>query len=198
MSNILDRIATKNNSALLIVDMLNDFLMEESLLSSEEGRQLIPRIKKLKSFATSKNIPTIYIQEIHRKNKVDFGITLDKEPERCYEKSPGSEITTELKPDDADYIVVKRRFSGFFMTDLDLLLKGLKTEVVILTGLASNMCVYATALDAVQRDYRAVIVEDCVAGTGHTSREIHRAYLENFSIILGDLVSSEELIKKLK
>ena len=89
------------------------------------------------------------------------------EPEHCLEGTPGIEILDELEPDDDDYVIIKRRYSGFYLTDLEILMKGLQKNCLIITGAATNVCVYATALDTQQRDMNAIVLSDCVAGHKH-------------------------------
>ena len=71
------------------------------------------------------------------------------------------------------------------------MLKGLKKDVIILAGAATNVCVYASALDAMQRDMHAVVLSDCVAGT---SVELHHAFLKNIDYVIGDVVTSDEFM----
>ncbi|MHA1643422.1 MAG: cysteine hydrolase family protein, partial [Candidatus Freyarchaeota archaeon] len=76
----------------------------------------------------------------------------------CIEGTPGAEIITELAPLEKDYIVTnKRRYSALMGTDLEILLRGLRIENLILTGAFTDVCVLATALDARALDYRVII-----------------------------------------
>ncbi len=190
----LDRIK-REDCALLVIDMQGDFISEGAPIECPGGREIIPQLKKVIEFMRSKGIPVIYTQEVHRPEKVDFGRELEREePEHCLEGTKGVEIVEELRPQPGDFVVPKRRYSGFYLTDLEILLKGLKKNVLILTGVATNVCVYGTALDAQQRDYHVVVLSDCVAGT---DRELHRAFLRNIEYVLGDVTTSDEIMKVL-
>jgi nicotinamidase-related amidase len=76
--------------------------------------------------------------------------------------TPGAEVVTELAPRDEDYVVPKRRYSGCFGTDLDMLLRELGVDTVVLTGLHTNICVRHTAADAFQEGYSVVVPTDAV------------------------------------
>lgn len=185
----------KENCALIIVDMQHDFISEGAPIECPGGREIIPNISKIKEWAKNNNIPVFYTKESHRTQKVDFGLELERsEPEHCLEGTPGIEILDELEPDDDDYVIIKRRYSGFYLTDLEILMKGLKKNCLIITGAATNVCVYATALDTQQRDMNAIVLSDCVAGT---SVELHEAFLKNIDYVIGDVVTSQELMDTL-
>lgn len=182
----------KEDCALIIIDMQNDFLSEGAPIECPGGRELVPNISKMKKWAYENDVPIFYTQEMHNKKKTDFGMELERsEPEHCVEGTEGVKIVDELTPDERDYVIVKRRYSGFYLTDLDILMKGLDKKALILTGVATNVCVFATVLDAHQRDMRAIVLSDCVAGT---SPDLHDAYLKNIDYVFGDVVTSEELI----
>jgi len=134
----------------------------------------------------------IYTQEQHRRQKIDFGMEILRgDPEHCLEGTPGVEIVPELAPDpERDYVVMKRRYSGFYLTEMEVLLKGLGKTTLILTGVDTNVCVYATALDAQFRGFRVIALSDCTAGT---SEEIHEAFLQNIDYVLGEVMTLQEL-----
>ena len=114
------------------------------------------------------SIPVVFIQEIHRANMVDFGRELDGDEDvHCLDNNPLTELARKemgIRPDD--YQIQKRRYSAFYGTDLEILLKGLKAETLILVGGLTDVCVHYTFVDAHQGDYFCRIVEDCVAGSG--------------------------------
>jgi len=180
-------------TAVIVIDMQYDFVGEEAVIPCRAADpDLIPNIKKLLAYARSKGIPVIYTQEIHRKNHVDFGRELDRsEPVHCVEGTRGVEILDELAPEPTDYVIQKRRYSAFFQTDLEVLLKGLGVNTVILTGAATDVCVRATATDAQQHDLYVIVPRECVAGT--TPKQ-HEAALEHIDYVLGRVVSLNELL----
>lgn len=191
MLNNLGKIK-KSDCLLLIIDMQNDFIAEGAPIECPGGRDIILNIRKMKDWANKNGVPVVYTKEEHRRQKVDFGLELERsEPEHCLEGSEGVEIVDELKPDKSDYVILKRRYSAYYQTDFELLLKGLKRKAVLICGAATNVCVYATAMETQQRDMYPVVLRDCVAGT---SEELHEAFLKNIDYVMGDVVGSEELI----
>lgn len=123
------------------------------------------------------DIPVIFIQEIHRKNLIDFGRELDGDEDiHCLDDNPATDIAVSemgFRPDD--YLIQKRRYSSFYGTDLEILLKGLKADTLILVGALTDVCVHYTFVDAHQGDYFCRVIEDCVGGS---SLEAHQASLK--------------------
>lgn len=192
--NNLNKVKTED-CAFIIIDMQEDFIVEGAPIECKGGRDIIPNIREMIEFCHRKNIPVIYTKEIHRPDKIDFGMELERnEPEHCIEGSKGVEIVKELKPASEDYIIYKRRYSSFYLTDLEILLKGLKKNTLIISGAATNVCVYGTAFDAQQRDIHAIVLEDCVAGT---DQSLHEAFLKNIDYVLGDVTTSRSIINLL-
>jgi nicotinamidase-related amidase len=165
--------------ALLVIDMQHDFVDEKGAIPCEGASLLVPKIKGLIEEARRSRIPVIFTQEMHRHQRVDFGRELDgNEPLHCVEGSRGAEIVEELAPEKSDYVVPKRRYSGFFGTDLNILLRGLGVDTLYITGAATDVCVYLTAMDAHQFDYKVRIPSDCVSGTSQAAHEAALAAVE--------------------
>jgi len=179
--------------AVLVIDMQNDFIIEGAPIKCPGGSSIIPFINELLNVSRMKGIPVIYTQEAHRANKVDFGLELQgDEPEHCLEGSKGIEIVRELSMHKEDYLIIKRRYSSFFGTDLDILLKCLEIDLLILTGVASDVCVRSTAQDAQQYNYRVVVPRECVAGT---RKDRHEAALENIRYLFGRICDLETVVE---
>ncbi len=186
---------TSGKKALLVIDMQRDFISPGAPIECPGGRAIIAPIQQLLEIAHRKGLPVIYTQEAHRAEGVDFGRELDgEEPRHCVEGTPGVEIISELVPRPGDFLILKRRYSAFFATDLDLLLRGLQVDTLILTGAATDVCVRATAQDAQQLNYRVIVPEECVAGT---SVEQHRAALRNIAYILGKVLPLDQVVSLL-
>lgn len=180
-----------DNTVLMVIDCQNDFVAPDNAFQSERPENLIPNIKEAIDWAHSKQIPVIYTQETHRRQKIDYGLELERgDPQHCLEGTKGWEIVPELTPQEDDYIVVKRRYSAFYLTDLELLLKSLGRENLILTGADTNVCVYACALEAQARNFRTIALSDCTSGT---TQELHEAFLQNIDYILGEVMTLPEL-----
>ena len=186
--NLMKRIAV------LVIDMQHDFLDDDAPILCPGGKAIISNLINLLEFAREAGIPIIYTQESHRASKVDFGRELDYgETLHCLEGSRGVEIIPQLRPRIDDHIVVKRRYSGFLGTDLDLLLKGLGVSTVVITGVATDVCVRATAQDAMQLDYSVLVPRECVAGTTSVR---HDAALENISYVFGKVVPLSDVLER--
>ena len=132
--------------------------------------------RTLVTAAREVGIPVVFIQEVHRPDMVDFGRELDgAEDVHCIEGMRSTEIAAEeVDFRQGDYFVPKRRYSAFYGTDLDILLRGLKVQTLILTGGLTDVCVHYTFVDGHQGDYYCRVVEDCVGGS---SLEAHDASL---------------------
>lgn len=135
------------------------------------------RVRTLVDAARAAEIPIIFFKEVHRPNMIDFGRELDgREDVHCIETSPGTEFAfEEMGIVEGDYLLAKRRYSCFYATELEILLKGLKAQTLILAGGFTDVCVHYTFVDGHQGDYYCRVVEDCVTGS---SIPAHDAALE--------------------
>jgi len=175
--------------ALLVIDVLNDFVKPGGSLRVERAERIIPKLKALIEWARGRGIPIIYVCDAHRKG-VDAELELWGD--HAIEGTWGAQVVEELKPEEGDFIVKKRRYSAFFSTDLDLLLHELEVRRLILTGLVTNVCVQHTAADAFFRGYELVVVRDCCEAL---SAEEHERALDYMKTIYGaHIATSEELM----
>ncbi len=147
------------DSALLVIDMLNDFIEEGGALSVPGAKRIVPRIAELIAEARREGVPVIYVTDAHREDDHEFRYW----PPHAVTGSWGAGVVVELAPQAGDYIVPKRRYSAFFGTDLDNYLREMGVKTLYLTGVLTNICVYATALDASMRNYTVKVFKDAVA-----------------------------------
>ncbi len=157
----------KPNSALLVIDMLNDFLKEGGALVVPQALRIVPGLQKVVESAREKNIPVIYITDAHLPNDPEF----NDWPPHSIQGTWGGQVIDELAPQEGDYVVKKRRYSAFFGTDLELLLRELSISNLYLTGVLTNICVYATALDARMRGFNVLVFKDLVASLSKETDE---------------------------
>ncbi len=157
-------------TAVLVIDMINDFVTGK--LGSERAQRIVPAVKKLIEFARSKGIPVIYVCDSHISG-IDIEFSLWGS--HAVAGTEGAEIVPELEPKDGDYVLKKRRYSAFFGTDLDILLRELGVDRLVLSGLVTDICIQHTAADAFFRGYKIVVIKDCVNAV---SEEANRAALE--------------------
>lgn len=163
------------DSALLIIDMLNDFIEEGGSLVVPGAKRIVPRIRQILEAARQNDVPVIFITDSHREDDHEF----KHWPPHAISDTWGGDVIEELKPLPGEYIIPKRRYSAFYGTDLDTYLRELGVEHVWLVGVLSNICVYATALDASMRNYRVTVFREAVASTSEeTDRFIFQQLVE--------------------
>ncbi|MGH8957247.1 MAG: cysteine hydrolase family protein [Acidimicrobiia bacterium] len=156
-----------NQSAVLVIDMLNDFLEPEGAMPLLEGRLLYEPIRRLLKAARKSGAQVIWICDEHLPTDHEF----EKRSVHCLQGTWGAEIVAELERDVSELRIPKTRYTGFFETDLDLHLRRMGIEHLILTGVVTNICVRSTAHDAFFRDYRITIPLECVAATSEREQE---------------------------
>ena len=185
-------------SALLVIDIQQeDFLdMPENPVEALHDKRwkCILNGKKVLEYFRRKKLPVIQIKELHREDMIDFGRELDgSEGIHCMENSPYSDYAKITYPIRGEYIITKRRYSAFFGTDLEILLKGLKVDTLYMIGGLTDVCIHYTAVDAHQHDYHIKVVTDAVAGS---SEEAHQYALKAIKYLQRDaLITVAELEK---
>jgi nicotinamidase-related amidase len=163
--------------ALLITDMLGDFIDEGAPLEVSGGRDIVANIQKQIENARKANIPILYCCDRHKKDDPEFKIW----PPHAVEGTKGAEIVDALKPQKDDYIIPKTTYSSFFETTLDATLKKLNASHLILTGVCTNICILYTAVDAYMRGYLVTVPETCVAAL---TEEDHQFALKQIKVVL--------------
>lgn len=178
--------------AIVVIDMLNDFIGPKATLRCENGEEIVPNIRKLVDFAHAEGIQVIFVQEAHRKNDADFRVR----PVHAIKGTWGSEFIPELQPDEekGDYIVQKRRHSAFSYTDMDLFLREEQIDTVVLTGVWTNVCVRSTASDALYHGYNIICLSD---GTASQDEDMHRSGLRDIDLF-GEIMTTDEYMSAVK
>ena len=174
--------------ALLIIDVIND-------LEFPGGKQMLARatrmarcIATLKARAESARVPTIYVNDNFGRWRSDFRRIVN----HCLDDNVlGKPVVEQVLPDENDYFVLKPKHSGFYNTTLDLLLEHLQAKTLVITGLATDVCVLFTAADAYMRDFRVIIPRDCVTAL---TPAVHRAALDQMrTTIKAEVVDSRRI-----
>ncbi len=165
--------------ALIVIDIQQSAFVEKEVRSIPHMPDYAGRVARARfaiDRAREAGIPVVFIQEIHRADLVDFGRELDgSEDVHCLDDNPETALAKEVIDfRDGDYLVQKRRYSAFYGTDLEILLRGLGADTLLLTGGLTDVCVHYTFVDGHQGDYFCRVIEDCVAGS---SPEAHEAAL---------------------
>jgi nicotinamidase-related amidase len=155
-------------TALLLVDVINDFDFpgSEALVKAAETAS-VP-LARLVARARKAGVPVVYVNDNFGAWRSDWRTVVAQ----CVsEDAPGHRVARRLRPTGDDYFVLKPKHSGFFSTPLDILLRYLGVETVVLTGFAADICILLTANDAYMRDYRVVVPRDCVASNTRAKTE---------------------------
>ena len=141
--------------AILVVDMLNDFVTGS--LGCDRARAIVKPTQELLNEARKYKVPVIFCNDSHLKG-IDNELKLWGD--HAIRGTEGAEVIPELPIYDEDYVILKRRYSSFFQTDLDLLLKELGVTTVVITGLHTHMCCRHTAADAYQNNYEVIFANE--------------------------------------
>ena len=162
--------------ALIVIDMLKDFIQEGGALETgSAGRDIIPFVgEKIQEFRES-DYPIIYVCDNHEIDDKEFQMF----PPHCVKDTEGSKIIPELEVLERDKIIKKRRYSAFYGTDLDLFLRDNQVEEIYLVGVCTNICVLYTAADARNISYKVNIYKDGVASFDEEAHKFALKELEN-------------------
>ncbi len=145
--------------ALLVIDMLNDFVLPGAPLEVPRAREIVPAIRRRIDEAHGKRIPVIYVCDAHGRDDPEFRIWTP----HAVKGTSGARVIDELEPDEADTIVEKTTYSAFYGTRLEEILRGMDINRLVLVGILTNICVFFTAADAVMRGFEVEVPRDCVA-----------------------------------
>lgn len=165
---------------LLVIDMLNDFVREGAPLEVPETRRVIPVIRREIEAARREGKPVIYVCDAHLPEDKEF--SKFGWPKHAVRGTEGAQVVDELRPQQGDIVVEKTTYSGFYLTRLEEVLKGLGADSLRLTGCVTHICILFTASDAVLRDYRVTVLENAVAPL---AMEDHEAALRIMKNVLG-------------
>ncbi|MBK8021043.1 MAG: cysteine hydrolase [Chloroflexi bacterium] len=177
-------------TAVLVIDMIRDFTdLERGRVANPVSAALAPVIQEFIDEVRQRDLLVIWFIDQHRSGKPDW--ELEHVRPHGEEGSVGVELDPRLRPLPQDYQVVKRRYSAFVGTDLDLILRDNHIERVILTGTKTNVCIRATATDAFERNYYVVVPRECVATD---KAHLHDANLEDIGKYMGKVMAATDVL----
>jgi ureidoacrylate peracid hydrolase len=185
----------REKSALLVVDMQYFFLDPASPTYTCGGQAIIPNLKRIISAFRQAGRPVIYSRHVHHPDGLDAGIMGWWWEGMCLEGSPESEIHRDIAPIGNEKVINKHRYSAFYNTDLETILRTLKVEDLVMTGIMTNMCCESTTRDAYFRDYRVFFTAD---GTGSVTEEMHLASLLNLAFGFAWVTDIDTVLAQLK
>ena len=188
-------------TALIVIDIQNGFVAKGGFLELPAARKMLPVLQDLISACRERLIPIIYTRMSHQFMRSTT--YPDLWPDHFREDgtpilAPGSgefELIDELKVETGDIVLDKDRYSAFFGTKLDLILKDLDVDTLLVTGLASNVCCESTVRDAFSIGYRVIFIDDLNVTL---NEEMHRSAVENIKLVFGYVMSSNDLLKRIK
>ena len=186
-------------TALVVIDMENAFIDPASPLCIKNALATVSACGRVIEKARERKIPVFFVNRIYRKNGSDVEFTRYQswlDGDRYL--APGStgplsiDVPAEFKPKAGDYTIIKPRFSAFFQTELDLILRRLGIRTVILTGTTTPNCIRTTCYDGLSLDYNILIIEDCCSSK---TDEIQRVNMEDMERVGAVITSAEEFLQ---
>ena len=195
-------------TALLVVDMENDFVAPGAPFETPAGRTMLPQLTRALAFCRAHGIAVIFTTHAHRRDGSDMGLYAH-DPRiaagaALADGSHGVAIYPEVAPRADEIVISKHRYSAFYGTDLDIILRGRGATTVVIAGVTTENCCHATARDAFYRDYQVVVLADATGtfdypdvGYGRLSAdEIQRATLSILAFSTADVMTTETFITR--
>jgi nicotinamidase-related amidase len=175
-------------AAVVVVDTINDFVT--GVYGGPRAEALVPRVRELLEVARDSGMPVIYVTDAHAEDDDEFRVWKP----HAVAGTQGERIVEALKPVKGDHHLRKTRYSCFYATRLEGLLRRLGVDTVIVMGLVTNICVQHTAADAFFRGFKVVVPRDCVEAVSDLHQEQALAYMRE--MYGAEITMSSELIKR--
>jgi len=193
-------------TAMIVVDMQNDFVASGAAMETPAARAVVPKLAEALKICRDAGIKIIYTAHVHRSDGSDMGLFDDMHPpianrNALVDGTPGVEIYPELAPAVGEHVIKKHRYSGFFGTDLDIILREWGVDTVIISGTTTENCCQATARDAMFRNYRVAFLSDATATYDYPDRgfgampavDVHHATLVILAASTAHVMSVEDM-----
>lgn len=203
-NNKTNQILVKDETAMIVVDMQNAFLSDEGSMTKggmdiAELKKTVEPVVRLVDACHRAEIPVIFTRYALRADYMDAGLRSERRPE--FRKINSLVVGTwdvELDPRmdvrPVDYVMDKTRYNSFYNTNLEVILRGLGTDTLVVCGVTTEICVESTVRDAYFRDYKIFVPEDAVAAM---DVERHRGTLRTIEYGFGTVTTSEAIIDAL-
>ncbi len=192
----IDGMLTHAENVILVVDMENDWVLPGSPMRVAGAYETLPAIKKFLDFGRANDWAVIYIYRIHRPSGIDAELFrrhfFEEGHPFCIAGTKGAAIPDEIAPQPGDIKVTKQRFSAFFGTDLDIILRGLGAKNVYITGTQYPNCIRATAVDSMGLDYNTTVVTDCCSAA---TEEVAKAIIYDIENMGIPCIPSTQIMK---
>jgi ureidoacrylate peracid hydrolase len=195
------------HTALVIIDMQNDFIADEGLIAREgrdvsQAKEMAKHLPELIKTARAAGVFVVFVRNVYTSDHNFYlsDVWLEQAARKraggytripvCEAGSWGGDFYGEVRPQPHDPIVTKHRYSAFYNTDLETILRANGIRTVVLTGVVTNVCVETSAREAFVRDYYVVVVRD---GTAAYVQADHDMTLNNIDRFFGETASIEDL-----
>lgn len=163
--------------ATVFVDMQVDFFSPPRLAANRQT--LASSANELARLARTNGSPVIWVKQLYSPDLHDASLEVKRDGHRIViQGTPGAELLPELDYKSADFIVIKKRYSGFFRTVLDETLEGLDCKKVIIAGINTHACIRMTAIDAYQRDMEVFLAIDCIDSHDEPHHRMSMRYMD--------------------
>lgn len=198
-------------TVMIVVDMQNDFVADGAKLQSAQAAAMVPKLAQTLKACRETGIRVIYTAHVHRNDGCDMGMYDDLYPpiadrSSLVDGTPGVEIFPDLAPAPGEHVIKKHRYSAFFATDLDLILREWGITTVVISGTTTENCCHATARDAMFHNYKVAFLSDATGtfdypdvGQGAMSaEEVHRATLCVLAFSTAHVMTCAELLSRVQ
>ncbi len=183
-----------SSSALLVIDMQEFFLNEKSHAFIFASKAIISNVNDLIEAFRRCNLPVIFTRHSYKENE-EPGIMGKWWGDVIRENDPHSKIIHSLAPKEEEVILRKTRYSAFYNTELEDILKRQSIESLVITGVMTHLCCETTAREAFMRDYEVYFVVD---GTATQNEELHLSSLKTLSNGFAIPVTTNEILKEIE
>jgi len=193
-------------TAMIVVDMQNDFVAPGAAMETPAARQIVPKLAEALRICREAGIRVVYTAHVHRRDGCDMGLFDDLHPpianrDALVDGTLGVDIYPELAPKSGEHVIKKHRYSGFFGTDLDIILREWGVDTVVISGTTTENCCHATARDAMFRNYRVAFLSDATATYDYPDRgfgampaaDVHHATLVILAASTAHVMSVEDM-----
>jgi ureidoacrylate peracid hydrolase len=196
-------------TALIVVDMQNDFVAAGAPMETPAARAMVPRLAGALRVCREAGVRVIFTAHVHRVDGSDMGLMTMYPPiarrQGLVDGTPGADIYPELAPLPGEHVIRKHRYSAFFGTDLDIILREWEIDTVVVSGTTTENCCHATARDALFRNYRVLFLADATATYDYPDNgfgampnaEVHAATLVILADSTAHVMRVEELARRL-
>src|SRR5258705_5824990 len=203
---MLIEVIDAKKTAMIVVDMQNDFVASGAAMETPAARDMVPKLAEVLNICRDAQIKVIYTAHVHRRDGCDMGLFDDLHPPianraALVDGTPGVDIYPELAPAPGEHVIKKHRYSGFFGTDLDIILREWGVDTVIISAPTTENCCHATARDAMFRNYRVGFLPDATTSYDYRNRgfgalpaaKIHHATLVILAASTAQVMSVKDM-----